>query len=116
MTFKQTFVSTSKRTVGVLLDLDYGKVSFWLNGRMHKKNKDITLKKTGLTWYPYLRLTKAGCKVYANPFCQMPTSDIFGGRVRKDNAHVLIKQKEPIIISYVADKIGPKILLANLPK
>ena len=50
------FFSTTKRTVGIMLDLAQGTVSFWLNSCMLKKNKTKDLKRPGLTWYPYIRL------------------------------------------------------------
>ena len=68
----QTFKSTTKRTVGVMLDIKYGKLSFWLNGRLHKIRKDLSLGKVGLTWYPCLRLPRANLHVTLNPYCNMP--------------------------------------------
>ena len=55
-TITEQFLSTTKRTVGVMLDLTQGQISFWLNSRMLKKNKTKELKKPGLMWYPYIRL------------------------------------------------------------
>ena len=55
-TISEQFLSTTKRTVGVMLDLSLGQISFWLNSRMLKKNKTKELKRPGLTWYPYIRL------------------------------------------------------------
>ena len=57
-TITEQFLSTTKRTVGVMLDLTGAEVevNFWLNSRMLKKNKIKHHKKPGLKWYPYIRL------------------------------------------------------------
>ena len=74
-TITEQFLSTTKRTVGVKLDLVTGTVSFWLNSRMLKKNKTKELKKPGLTWYPYIRLQEPNIPAILNPFCRLPMSD-----------------------------------------
>ena len=54
-TVHEFFVSTTKRTVGIYLDLNLGTLSFWMNSRIHKKNKQKQLKKPGVKWYPFLK-------------------------------------------------------------
>ena len=74
-TITEQFLSTTKRTVGVKLDLNLGQISFWLNSRMLKKNKTKELKKPGLTWYPYIRLQEPNIPAILNPFCRLPMAD-----------------------------------------
>lgn len=74
-TITEQFLSTTKRTVGVKLDLNQGQISFWLNSRMLKKNKTKELKKPGLTWYPYIRLQEPNIPAILNPFCRLPMAD-----------------------------------------
>jgi hypothetical protein len=51
----ESFLSTTKRTVGVVLDLNAGTLYFWMNSRVLKKNKQRQLKRPGLAWYPLLK-------------------------------------------------------------
>lgn len=82
-TITEQFLSTTKRTVGVMLDLAQGSISFWLNSRMLKKNKTKELKKPGLTWYPYIRLQEANIPAILNPFCRMPMADTLAPKHRR---------------------------------
>ena len=68
--FKQTFNSTSKRTVGVYLDFtgkDKDVVSFWLNGPNKNNAKNLNLPK-GLAWKPYVIFARSEQYVILNPF------------------------------------------------
>jgi len=82
-TISEQFLSTTKRTVGVMLDLSRGQISFWLNSRMLKKNKTKELKKPGLTWYPYIRLQEPNIPAILNPFCRLPMADTLAPKFRK---------------------------------
>jgi hypothetical protein len=89
-TISEQFFSSTKRTVGVMLDLTQGQVSFWLNSRMLKKNKTKELKKPGLTWYPFIRLQEQNIPAILNPFCRLPMADTLAPKFRKKLPQSLI--------------------------
>jgi hypothetical protein len=84
LTITQIIYSTSKRTVGVMLDLKAGIMSFWMNGKNHKKNKDLPLKQAGLTWYPFVRFNDQHLHVVLNPFCSIPQPENHLFKVKND--------------------------------
>jgi hypothetical protein len=65
-------MSTTRRTVGVYLDLNEGTLSFWINGQHNKKTKSKQLKKLGYSWRPYLRFMEKLYVVILKPFCRLP--------------------------------------------
>ena len=74
-TIVESFLSSTKRTVGVVLDLNAGTLNFWMNSRVLKKNKQRLLKKPGVAWYPFLKFQEPNIHAILNPFCRMPVLD-----------------------------------------
>ena len=116
-TISEQFLSTTKRTVGVMLDLTQGQVSFWLNSRMLKKNKTKELKKPGLTWYPYIRLQEPNIPAILNPFCRLPMADTLAPKFRKKLPQSLINQSlSHGQITYLKAQIEGNYLLLHSQK
>ena len=116
-TITEQFLSTTKRTVGVMLDLAQGSISFWLNSRMLKKNKTKELKKPGLTWYPYIRLQEANIPAILNPFCRMPMADTLAPKHRRKLPQSLTNHNlSHGRINFLKTKLINSYLLVNLPK
>ena len=116
-TIWEQFLSTTKRTVGVMLDLNQGQISFWLNSRMLKKNKTKELKKRGLVWHPYIRLQEPNIPVILNPFCRMPMADTLSPKFRRKLPQSLTNHNlSHGRISYLKTRIANNYLLLQLPK
>lgn len=116
-TIWEQFLSTTKRTVGVMLDLNQSQVSFWMNGRILKKNKTKDLKMPGLTWYPYIRLQEPNIPVVLNPFCRLPMADTLAPKFRKKLPESLINHNlSHSQVTFLKTKLAGKYLLTQLPK
>lgn len=74
-TVTQTFHSSTKRTVSIVADFNKNIVSYFINGRYHKKLKTKKIEKTGLDWHGYIEFKEPGNYVVLNPFCRMPWSE-----------------------------------------
>lgn len=115
LTIVDTIKASSKRTVGIMLDLQNGKVHFWVNGKVQKKNKDKKLSKPGLTWYPIIRFTDKNAHVTLNPFCSIPQSDSLF-KLRTDFTYSLIQNITTPQVTYISSLIGPRLLVCGQPK
>lgn len=116
-TIWEQFLSTTKRTVGVMLDLNQSQVSFWMNGRILKKNKTKDLKMPGLTWYPYIRLQEPNIPVILNPFCRLPMADNLAPKFRKKLPESLINHNlSHSQVAFLKSKLAGKYLITQLPK
>jgi len=65
----QDFLSSTRRTIGVCLNLNTRELSFWINGKHNKKNKNKQLKTPGLAWRPYIRFMEENYVAILKPFC-----------------------------------------------
>ena len=73
--YGETFLSSTKRTVGIHLDLVQKRMDFYFNGKHLKKAKRKTLEKfENNAWYPYLKFMDANStgSVILNPFAAHP--------------------------------------------
>ena len=115
-TITEQFLSTTKRTVGVQLDLAAGTIRYWLNSRVLKKQKTKELKRPGLTWYPFIRLQEANIPAILNPFCRLPYGDNQAPKFRKKLPQSLTNHNlSHGRVTFLKNKFEGKYLLINLP-
>lgn len=106
-------MSTTRRTVGVYLDLNEGTLSFWINGQHNKKTKSKQLKKLGYSWRPYLRFMEKLYVVILKPFCRLPQTPTNGPSHQSKLSHSIQDNLNFIQISYIADLIRNHLLVVN---
>jgi len=68
----QDFMSSTRRTIGVYLNLNDRYMSFWINGKHSKKNKNKPIKTPGLAWRPYIRFVEENFVAILKPFSKLP--------------------------------------------
>ena len=75
ITVSQTFLSSTMRTVSVLLNLTEHEVRYYINHRYHKKHKSQKLKARGLAWHFFVEFKEPGNYVIMNPMARAPVPD-----------------------------------------
>lgn len=66
----QNFHSSTKRTVGVELNIKEGEMRFFINGRYFKNLKKKELKTPGIEWHGLVEFKEVGLYVILNPYCR----------------------------------------------
>jgi hypothetical protein len=87
----------------VCLNLNTRELSFWINGKHNKKNKNKQLKTPGLAWRPYIRFMEENYVAILKPFCHFTN----GPKQSKSVASLpdFSMSSNYIQVSYLADLI-----------
>lgn len=98
-------MSSTRRTIGVYLNLNERYMSFWINGKHSKKNKNKQLKTPGLAWRPYIRFEEENFVAILKPFSKLPQNIEKQSKVSATLPDNLTVDSHYVVVSYIADLI-----------
>ena len=103
----QDFVSSTRRTIGVYLNLNERVLSFWINGKHNKKTKNKVIPTPGLAWRPYIRFMEENYVAILKPFCRLPQPLQVQKHVKQSTMlpESLCPDSNYVQVSYIADLI-----------
>ena len=112
----QDFVSSTRRTVGVCLNLNDNTLSFWINGKSNKKSKNKSLKTPGLAWRPYIHFLEDNYVAILKPFCRLPQPLQKQAKASTTLPEHLSAGSQHVIVSYLADLARNFLLVCTTQK
>jgi len=101
----QDFMSSTRRTIGVYLNLNDRYMSFWINGKHSKKNKNKPIKTPGLAWRPYIRFVEENFVAILKPFSKLPQQTEKQSKISTTLPDNLTADSHYVVVSYIADLI-----------
>jgi len=80
-------------------------MSFWINGKYSKKNKNKQLKTPGLAWRPYIRFEEENFVAILKPFSRLPQNIEKQSKFSTSLPDNLTVDSNYVVISYISGLI-----------
>ena len=80
-------------------------MSFWINGKHSKKNKNKQIKTPGLAWRPYIRFVEENFVAILKPFSKLPSQIEKQSKTSATLPDTLTADSHYVVVSYIADLI-----------